>query len=316
MYCEVNGKRIDSSIQSILSELRKESGNWYFDSIEQSGSDRLKITCPNHKNGKERHPSCYIFTKNDDPDIEYGTCHCFTCGYVARLPKLVSDVLNISQESANEWLTDGHSTSIISSMEILPRIDIVPKKEAYLDKSELEKYKGYHEYMWKRKLSKEVVDFFHIGYNKEHNSIMFPVWDEHNNLVMFTERYIDSKKFHIPSSVTKPIYLLNFIIQYNYTTVVVCESQFNALTSWTYGKPAIALFGTGTKHQYEILNKSGIRHYILMFDGDEAGRKGAERFKKNIRKDVMVTDIVMPDGSDVNDLYYNQFMYMLSINGC
>jgi DNA primase len=52
-----------------------------------------------------------------------------------------------------------------------------------------------------------------------------------------------------------------------------------------------------------------------MFDGDEAGRKGAERFKKNIRNDVIVTDILMPNGMDVNDLTYEQFMYLLNQNG-
>lgn len=312
MYCEVNGKRIDSSITDILNDLRKESGNWYFDQIEQAGSGQLRITCPNHKEGKERHPSCYICTRTDDPDIEYGTCHCFTCGYVARLPKLVSDVLNISKESADDWLSEGHSNSIISHIEILPSIDILPKKEAYMKESELDKYNGYHEYMWKRKLSKEVVDFFRVGYDKEHESITFPTWDDKGNLLFVSERSVKDKHFHIPKCAEKPVYLLNFIKKYGYTDVVVCESQINTLTSWTYGHPAVGLFGTGSKQQYEILNKSGIRHYILMFDGDEAGRKGAERFKKNIKKDVMVTDIVMPDGFDVNDLSYEQFEYLLN----
>lgn len=316
MYCEVKGKRITTNLKEILNRLRAETNNWYFDSIEPAG-ERLKITCPNHKNGKERHPSCFIYNDTNDKEIEFGTCHCFTCGYVAKLPKLVSDVLNITIENAEDWLIEDFSDVIVDSFKTLPEIELNKKNDIQkLDDNELLKYVGYHPYMWQRKLSKEVVDFFHIGYNREHNSIMFPVWDEHNNLVMFTERYIDSKKFHIPSSVIKPIYLLNFIIKYGYTTAVVCESQFNALTSWTYGKPAFALFGTGTKHQYEILNKTGIRHYILMFDGDEAGRKGAERFKKNIRKDVMITDILMPSGMDVNDLNYEQFMYLLKQNGC
>ena len=41
--------------------------------------------------------------------------------------------------------------------------------------------------MWKRGLSKDVVDRFKIGYDKEHNAIVFPVWDEKNQLVMLTQ---------------------------------------------------------------------------------------------------------------------------------
>ena len=43
-----------------------------------------------------------------------------------------------------------------------------------------------------------------------------------------------------------------------------------------------------------------------MFDGDEAGDKGIEKFLKNIRKDVIVDIIRMPRGKDVNDLDYDE----------
>ena len=312
MYCEVKGKRINHSLEEILKRLRAETDNWYFDAIESAG-DRLKITCPNHKNGKERHPSCFIYNRDDDDDVEFGTCHCFTCGYVARLPKLVSDVLNISIDDAENWLIEDFADIVVESTKILPPIEINNVTECTrIDESELLKYQEYNDYMWKRKLSKEVVDFFHIGYNKEHNSIMFPVWDEHGNLVMFTERYIDTKRFDIPSNVTKPVYLLNFIKKYGYNKVIVCEGQIDALVSWTYGFPAVALFGSGTtKHQISLLNESGIREFILMYDNDYAGRKGAERFKKNIRNDVFVSDIIMPEGKDVADCSYDEFTSLL-----
>ena len=87
----------------------------------------------------------------------------------------------------------------------------------------------------------------------------------------------------------------------------VCESQINALTLWSWGYPAIALFGTGSSHQYDILNKSGIRNYILCFDGDAAGLKGKDRFLQNIRKDVLVSYVPIPMGKDVNDLTKEQF---------
>ena len=86
------------------------------------------------------------------------------------------------------------------------------------------------------------------------------------------------------------------------------ESQINALYLWSLGIPAVCLFGTGTPYQYELLNKSGIRVYTLYFDGDIAGQKGAARFIKNIRKDVLVNVCHLPEGKDVNDLSLEEIL--------
>ena len=48
--------------------------------------------------------------------------------------------------------------------------------------------------------------------------------------------------------------------------------------------------------------RCGIRNFILLFDGDEAGRKGAQRFKDNMGNEFMITDVILPQGKDVNDL--------------
>ena len=148
---------------------------------------------------------------------------------------------------------------------------------------------------------------FKIGYDSETNSITFPVWDEHGKLVMVTERSVNTKHFYIPEDVIKPVYLLNFIKKENITTVYVVESQINALTLWSWGYPAIALIGTGSPHQYEVLKKSGIRNYILCFDGDEAGDKGTNRFKKNMSSDVFISTKLIPRGKDVNNLTKEEF---------
>ena len=71
-----------------------------------------------------------------------------------------------------------------------------------------------------------------------------------------------------------------------------------------------------SKNMYDILRKSGIRNYILCFDGDNAGRKGAARFKKALAKtETSITDIIMPDGKDVNDLSKEEFKIILQNYG-
>ena len=97
--------------------------------------------------------------------------------------------------------------------------------------------------------------------------------------------------------------------------MIVAESQINALVSYSYGFPAVALFGAGTtKGQIEELNKTPIMHYILMYDNDAAGRKGAARFKKFIKPTVFITDVLMPLGKDIADCSKEEFLNLLKAN--
>ena len=118
---------------------------------------------------------------------------------------------------------------------------------------------------------------------------------------------IDRKQFNIPSNLSKPIYLLNYIIKENIETVWVVESQINALNCWRRGRPAIALLGTGSSTQYDILKKSGIRTYFLAFDGDEAGDKGIKKFLKAMPNDLIINIVNIPRGKDVSDLTDDEF---------
>ena len=304
----VKGKSIDAPIPLILSTLKGEIMNGKLRDIGAEVNDNVAITCPIHKMGVEKKPSCYVYTKRDSPTIEYGKCHCFTCGWTASLPKLVNVCFEETDESfGEEWLAERFGDSDVDPL-YMPEIEIVkhkPKKT--MNEDILQSYAYYHEYMWKRNLTKDVVDKFKIGYDKDRKMITFPVWDEFGKLVMVTSRSVNSKKFHIEKGAEKPIYLLNFLKKENITTAYVCESQINALTLWSFGYPAIALFGTGSKYQYDILNKSPIRNYVLCFDGDDAGDKGVKRFRSNIRPDVLVSVKHIPRGKDVNDLTKEEF---------
>ena len=303
----IKGKRIDAPIMTILTTLKSEIHNGLLKDIERENQDNIPITCPSHKNGRENKPSCFVYCRKDNDKVEYGRVHCFTCGYSARLHEFVGDCFGQSEEFGKSWLIQRFGTMIESDSEYLEPIIIDSFKNKYMDESVLNKYMFYHPYMWQRGLSKEVVDKFGVGYDKTHNSITFPVWDEQNRLVMITSRNVSNKYFHIEKNKDKPVYLLNFINRENIDKVYVCESQINALTLWTWGYPAIALFGTGSSHQYEILNKCGIRNYILCFDGDIAGNKGRNRFIENMRKDVLISYKLIPDGKDVNDLTKEEF---------
>lgn len=303
----IKNKVIITPITTILNTLKSEIGNSYLDYIGPDKGGDVAITCPWHKDGHERRPSCHVFTKRDDPNIYYGTCHCFTCGKRLPLYSLIGKCLDGDDELGKEWLSERFGNVFIETEEILPEIILDKPKKKYLDESILDQYSYWHPYMEKRHLTLDVVKKFKIGYDKDNNCITFPVWDENDRLVTITRRAVVGKKFILEENVDKPVYLLNFIKKDNITTVYVCESQINALTLWAWGYPAIALFGTGSKNQYQILKRSGIRNYILCFDGDDAGKKGAERFKLNMNDDVFISTKILPQGIDVNDLTKEKF---------
>ena len=305
----IQNRTISASAFDILVKVRSELNGVLLSTIEDKG-DNVICTCPFHKGGKENRPSCGVYARKDNPDKEFGLVHCFTCGYSATLPQFIGDIFHSDENFGTQWLLKRFCDIFIDTFEPLKPISIQVDKEQRkegMSDSILSEYDYYHPYMWKRGLSKEVVDRFRVGYDKTTNSITFPMWDEYGALVGISKRCIDTKRFDNQHGVKKPVYLLNYIKQCNITTVFIAESQINALTLWSWGYPAVALMGTGSDDQYEQLSRSGIRVYNLCFDGDTAGDKATERFKKKVRTDSIINIIKIPYGKDVNDLKKEEF---------
>ena len=280
-------------------------GRWKIDNIEKTNLIEPVYCC-------ETSTQSFVIDEN------ILTHNCFSCGESATLYQAVAHILNISEDEAKDWLINKYGDWAAKEDLYFPAWEPpeIAKNTTYLDESILEQYKYYHPYMAQRKIPLDVVKKFTVGYNQEKNTITFPVWDEDDHLVMITERSVTNKTFYIPKNIEKPIYLFNFIKKEMPNFLFICESQINALTCWSYNLPAVALIGTGTEKQYDILRKSGIRNYILCFDGDNAGRKGAARFKKALAKtETSITDIIMPDGKDVNDLSKEEFKIILQNYG-
>ncbi len=309
MNLVINNHVVDDDLYTILLKVRTDSNNKYLKQMRVSG-DNIAISCPFHKDGQESHPSCFVYSKHDDEEKEFGVFQCFTCKEKGSLPKLVAYCLEITIEEAKRWLVENFSHTIQEHTLQLTDIDLNSRhvKKEYLDESILENYKFIHPYLVNnRHISPEVIKKFSVGWNEETDAVTFPVWDKHNHLIGITERSVNTKKFFIPTGIDLPVYLLNHIINNGITEVCVVESQIDALYLWTMGYPAIALFGTGGKKTYKQLINSGIRIYHLCFDGDMAGRHGALRFIKNMPNNIFIDVVELPQGKDVNDLTKEEF---------
>lgn len=303
----IEGHLIDTPIIDILNQLKRELPNGKLSQIQVRGDD-IRITCPVHSEGLESHPSCDVYCGTRD-DIEYGTWHCFTCGAKGRLPNLIAKCFDRDDEFGIQWLLEHYGGVLTERELILQPIELKSKSERFvMSSSVLDSMQDYHPYMTTRKLTKKVIDTFNIKYDSNTKCLVFPVKDEYGNLSFLTRRSVESKKFIIDEGIEKPVYLLYYVKQNDIKEVTICESQINSLTLWGYGVPSVATFGCNvTSHQLELLNKSGVMHFYLAYDGDSAGKKGTYKLIKGLAKDKFIDVLILPKGKDINDLSEKEF---------
>ena len=228
-----------------------------------------------------------------------------------------------------EWLIKNFLTiSIDSRKPIELNLDRGKNKDVpqqFISEDELDSYRYYHEYMYKRKLTDDIIELFDVGYDKHFElkdkegktrsvlrCVTFPVRDVNGNTLFIARRSVDTKFFHYPDGVEKPVYGL-YELPKDTKEVIICESIFNALTCYVYGKPAVALLGLGTPYQFEQLKKLPCRKFITALDGDNAGRRATVRLKKALGDNKLVTSFIIPDGKDVNDLSFEEFKNLKEI---
>ena len=321
----------------ILIELKNQlalNGVYRFATMRQI-TNHIQFNCPMHKDGQERKPSCGITTTQirygDGRVVKPGTVHCFTCGYTANLNEMISALFgkNDMGRFGNEWLAKNFVTlqseqrqPIQLNLDRHKSSDIIVPQE-FITEEELDTYRYIHPYMYKRKLTDEIIELFDIGYDahfqlkaqdghiNNYRCITFPVKDEEGNTLFIARRSVDTKFFHYPKDAIKPVYGIYELKKYYGNNLpkelIICESMFNALTCWVYGKPAVALNGTGTPNQYKQLEKLPIRRFILGLDPDSAGDNGRRKLHKYFDGKRMVTDFIIPQGKDINDLTKEEF---------
>lgn len=315
---EVNNHVILDDTQDILIELRKQlelNGVKRFAKFIDSGKN-IQTNCPFHKEGQERKPSFGI-NKNT------GECHCFGCGWSGTLSEMISNCFGKDDFGVygDKWLIRNF---VSVAVENRPEIDIdfgrrkkiTSETKKYISEQELDSYRYTHPYMYKRKLTDEIIDLFDIGYDKNTECITFPNRDINGNCLFVARRSVKTKFFNYPQDVEKPVYGLyecnicaKTIKNWFPDEIIICESMIDALTCWVYGRYAVALNGTGNENQFKTLRNMPNRKFLLATDMDEAGLKARERIRQSLGNKLVteyVWDInVAKDINDMNKEYFD-----------
>lgn len=342
---QINNHLFNADLEDILAEAQRQlaiNGFQYLQKSPKRSGNSLQIQCPYHGNGQEKNRSAGI-------RLTDGMFHCFTCNEIHTLPEVISYCFGHEDDEAGNW---GWKWLLknFAVVEIEERKDVdldfsrdtVRTRHSnnnYVDDVELEKYRYIHPYMYKRKLTDEIIEMFDIGYDKVTKCITFPVRDIYGHCLFIARRSVKKKFFKYPEGVEKPLYGLyelscitgwygnqlskvtgngNVYIGLDWNEpvdeVIVCESMIDALTCWVYGKYAVALNGLGNDLQFKQLRQLPVRKLILATDNDSAGLKARQRIIDNVTN-KLITQYVIPhikrkDGKvtkDINDLTKEEF---------
>lgn len=305
-----NNTVIMADITTIIAELKSQLASngiyRFYKTIKTPGN--VMVCCPFHKDGQEKKPSLGILEKD-------GTCHCFACGWVGSIQEMISLCFGKNDMGAfgSKWLIKNFVSAEVSER---PALDLnfdrhknIPHQQ-YVTEDELDAYRYTHEYLYKRGMNDDIIDFFDLGYDRNTDSITFPVRDINGKTLFIARRNVNRKFYNYPSGVEKPLYGLYELQkqQDSYAEVIVCEGMFDALTCWVYGKFAVALNGLGNDLQFKQLRELPCRTLILATDMDEAGLKARERIKKNVPNKIIYEyrwDLNV--AKDINDMTEDYF---------
>ena len=232
---------------------------------------------------------------------------------------IVKNFATVSIEERKDVEIDMERNHTTNKNSILASSD--NNKSNYVSEEELDSYRYYHKYWTKRGITDDnIIELFDLGYDQRTNCITFPVRDIDGNCLFVARRSVKTKWFNYPKDVEKPLYGLYELSKFwkgEYRVdeipeesihpfvqeIYITESMIDCLLLWQAGKYALALNGTGSREQIDLLRKLPNRHYVLATDNDEAGLKARSKLRKALASSKLITEILFPDGiKDIGDL--------------
>lgn len=263
-----------------------------------------KISCP-HPDHDDRSPSCFVNTQKQ-------VFICFSCG------------------------AKGHASRILKWLGIRAELDAVPnfvKKRApeihFVDDRVLYAW-AYEPTEWlDAGFDLDVLSTHEIGFDVLNQRITVPIRDRHGQLVAVSGRAVHEQqepRYKIYKSEFRDylppgyraakgsVLWRQHLLPERVDTLIVVEGFKAALWLVQHGYPnVVATMGKNVTETQEGLLRGLRVPVIIMFDADEAGRKGAETLGINLyRSGVSVSYADMDDGLSPDDLTSGQITTTLA----
>lgn len=332
---QVWGMQILASPVDIVDRVKAEIQTKGIDLLEdiKPTHNNIMVSCIAHADGKERNPSLGISIDDvkgySGEMVPAGTCHCFTCGYTADLPTFVSNVFGRNDQGmfGYRWIMRNF---MAIEVENRPHLSINmnrdeqegEEEQKYIEEEELQLYRYTHPYMYERKLTDKIINYFDVGYDANTGTLTFPVHNMEGKAVLIQRRSVQGKQFHNDVGADKGRYLYGLYqvyqnldhIQKHIKEVQITESPIDALTFWTHKIPAVAIMqARPTEKQIELLRDLPIRKYVIATDNDHAGDEGAEKISEQLGDKKILYRVKFPSGvEDINEMTDEQIVNLKS----
>jgi len=159
-----------------------------------------------------------------------------------------------------------------------------------------------HEYLRQRGIDESIARTFAVGFFPGRGTmsgrIVIPIHNKNGELIAYAGRAIDGSepKYKFPAGFRKSIELFNLHRIVSRTVVAVVEGFFDCMKIAQAGFPCVALMGSSLSVEQEKLIAENFTSVLLLFDGDEAGRKGTDECLLRLGKKLPVMAVMLPDG--------------------
>jgi DNA primase len=260
------------------------------------GTDYI-IFCPYHNNNR---------TPAGEVSKESGLFFCFGCQTTRSLIELIMHMTNRTYFETVRFIKSKETETNIEAVvnKALHQIpDFVQYDELLikrLGKQAIDSPRAMT-YFEGRRLTKESVIKFDLGYSEKQDSVVIPMQSPDGMSIGFVARTIEGKEFKNTPGLPKSKILFNLHRVKASKIVYVVESSFDAIRLDQVGFPAVATLGANVSSSQIELLKRYFTGVVLVADNDEAGAIMSERLTEKMGNLVTV---ISPDKKykDIGDM--------------
>jgi DNA primase len=230
------------------------------------GTDYI-IFCPYHNNNR---------TPAGEVSKEHGMFFCFGCQTTKTLIEFVMYTSNrtyfeavryIKSKEQETSIEDSVNKALINKPEFIQYDELLIKR---LNNQALESPRAIR-YFEGRKIIKESVEKFSLGYSEKQDSVTIPVHSPDGMCIGFVARTIEGKEFKNTPGLPKGKTLFNLHRVKTSSLVYLVESSFDAIRLDQVGFPAVATLGANVSAAQIRLLEKYFNSIVLIADNDDAG---------------------------------------------
>lgn len=255
--------------------------------VEKEADSEYIIFCPFHSNHRTPAGEINKYT---------GLFFCFSCSKTADLIELVMHFSGRTYFESIRFIKSKETeTDIVSDIvsKLVDKEEFIEFDESIISRLNTQALSSGKsiEYFKKRKITKESVIKFKLGFSENQNMVTIPIYNHDNICVGFVARSIEGKDFKNTPGLPKSKVLFNLNKVKTASRVYVVESSFDAIRLDQVGLPAVATLGANVSSKQIELLKKYFSDIVLIADNDEAGIKMKDKLVNRLGGMISVVSL-------------------------